>query len=78
MIFIRSNLFTYHRLWKVKPYVIQSSVFLKFQPGLSDMENGYWNKNNSVSQNKNYQERIKYLIDKYVFKYIVDFYWMVF
>ena len=72
MIFIGSEFLPLIEWCKIKPAVIQStdhqSVFLKFKPWLSERGNGYWKINNSVLQNKDYQECIKCLIDKYTFK----------
>ena len=55
---------------KIKPAVIQStdhqSVFLKFNPGLTEKGNGYWKINNSISKEEEYKKIINNLIDRYL------------
>ena len=55
---------------KIKPAIIKStdhqSVFLKFKPGLTEKGKGFWKINNSILQDKDYQEIIKNLVDNYL------------
>lgn len=72
MIFTGSEFLPLIEFCKIKPAIIQSidhqSVFLKYRPGLSERRNGYRKININLVSYKERQERIKYLIDKCMFK----------
>ena len=53
---------------KIKPAAIQStvhqSVFLKFNPGLTEKGNGYWKINYSILNEEEYKKIINNLISE--------------
>ena len=71
MIFIGTDFCSLVETCKIKPVTIQStdhqSVYINFIPGVSEKGRGYWNINNSILQEVEYQLLINNLIDKYIY-----------